>query len=53
MSVVVYVFRGYRDANFAAAHAEDVIACFGSIDRFDDYFSGYATYQDWMGDRDT
>ncbi|MBN9348552.1 MAG: hypothetical protein J0I48_20510 [Devosia sp.] len=48
MAVVVFVFRGYRDAQYSAAQAEDVIGCFGSLERFADYFSGYAAYRDWM-----
>ena len=48
MATVVFVFRGYRGAHYAAASAKTVIACFGSKERFADFFSGYAEYKDWM-----
>jgi hypothetical protein len=48
MAVVVFVFRGFRDAQYTAAAEAEIVGCFGSIERFADYFSGYASYRDWM-----
>lgn len=40
----VYVYRGYRNAIYAAANRDAVLACFGDIDTFYAFFTGGLRY---------